>query len=119
VEGDIVEIKTAPLAIHRRDKTTAASLSLSPGPAARQQSISSRLQNSTRRVNCVASTPTPANVNIHYTQGRQNFNYYLVGAGSYFPVRQISVPHLMGDAFFSLLAAKIVFLFFSQKTGLH
>jgi hypothetical protein len=100
---------TAPLDIHRQDKTT-GSPALSPGSA--RHSISSRLPNLTRRVNSVTLTPPPENVNIFITQGRKHFDFYLlVVAGNSFPVRRILVPHLIGDAFSVEWQPKLFFNF--------
>jgi hypothetical protein len=100
---------TAPWDIHRQDKTT-GSPALSPGSA--RHSISSRLPSLTRRVNSVTLTPPPENVNIFITQGRKHFDFYLlVVAGNSFPVRRISVPHLIGDAFSIEWQPKLFFYF--------
>jgi hypothetical protein len=57
-------------------------------------------------------TPPPENVNIFITQGRKHFDFYLlVVAGNSFPVRRISVPHLIGDAFSIEWQPKLFFYF--------
>jgi hypothetical protein len=91
------------LAIHRQDKTTGSQVPLDELT--------------------VALTPPPANVNIHYTQGRkQGFDYYLVVAGNIFPAfsqyKTIISQNLIGKAF-QFIGNQSCFSIFHKRTGLH